>query len=269
MNEYCHTGFSQVRVLYQQHKAETDSALVRSMEAKDASGMQGEPLPYSLYADWSVTCMIFCCFFLIFYAIRNGKKYLYQHFKGFFKQKDRASLFDDDSGYNFRYALALSASCCVLYGLFLYGYFTETAPSLLHVMPHILLLGIYIASVLLLVCIKWGAYLFVNWVFFEKEQNARWITSYFDLLGGCGLMLFPVSLLAVYFGLSAGFSCGIVLFILICGKILLFYKCIRNFFSRFHGILHLILYFCALEIGPLLFLWKGLAYINNLLILNF
>lgn len=52
-------------------------------------------------------------------------------------------------------------------------------------------------------------------------------------------------------------------------KILLFYKCIRNFFNHFHGILHLILYFCTLEIIPLLFLWKGLIYINNIFILKF
>ncbi len=47
------------------------------------------------------------------------------------------------------------------------------------------------------------------------------------------------------------------------------YKCIRNFFPHIHGSFHLILYFCALEIVPDLFLWKGIGFINNVLILKF
>ena len=269
MNRYCHTGFSQIRKLYEQHRADVDCALVRSMEIQDTSGMQGEPLPYSLQSDWLITCVILFCFFLICYALRNGRKYLYQHFKDFFKQKERASLFDDAAGSNFRYTLALSCTCCILCGLFIYDYFAYFRPELIHTVPRPFLLGIYVASVLLMVCVKWLVYLFVNWVFFEKEQNTRWITSYFDLLGGCGLVLFPVSLLTVYFDLPSGTFLPIVLFLLVCSKILLFYKCIRNFFNRFYGSLHLILYFCALEIAPLLFLWKGLVYVNNLLILKF
>ncbi|MCF2576759.1 DUF4271 domain-containing protein, partial [Phocaeicola barnesiae] len=43
----------------------------------------------------------------------------------------------------------------------------------------------------------------------------------------------------------------------------------RNFFPHIHGSFHLILYFCALEIVPDLFLWKGIGFINNVLILKF
>ena len=269
MNGYCHTGFTQIKILYEQHREEMDSTLVRSMEAINASGMQGEPLPYSLRADWPVTCMMLLCFFLTVYAIRNGRKYLYQHARDFFKQKDRAGLFDDFSSSDSRYALALSGVCCISYGLFIYDYFTGTQTELLYTVPHLSLLGIYLGCVILLVCMKWLSYRFVNWIFFEKERNARWITSYFDLTGGCGLALFPVSLVMIYFDLPVRISLHAVLFLLVCSKILLFYKSIRNFFNHFHGTLHLILYFCALEIAPLLFLWKGLGYINNLLILNF
>ncbi|MBP3663762.1 MAG: DUF4271 domain-containing protein, partial [Tyzzerella sp.] len=48
----------------------------------------------------------------------------------------------------------------------------------------------------------------------------------------------------------------------------LFWKCFCNFFEKFYGALHLILYFCALEIMPDLILWKGIEMMNNNLILN-
>ena len=267
--EVCHIGFSQLHELYEQHVEETDSALVRSMEVREASGMAGEPLPYLMRADWPVSCVTLCCFFLIIYAVRNGRKYLYQHFKDFFRQKDRAGLFDDSSNSDFRYTLALSCVFTVSAGIFIFDYFTETNPRLLHTLPHTWLLGIYLGSMFALVSIKWISYRFINWIFFEREQNKRWITAYFDLLGGCGLILYSAALLAVYLDLNAYISYTIVLSIAACSKILLFYKSFRNFFKHFHGILHLILYFCALEIAPLLFLWKGLGYVNDLLILNF
>ena len=61
----------------------------------------------------------------------------------------------------------------------------------------------------------------------------------------------------------------VILLVVLFTKILLFYKCIRNFFSYLHGFLHLILYFCTLEIIPDLLLWKGIEYVNKVLILNF
>lgn len=93
--------------------------------------------------------------------------------------------------------------------------------------------------------------------------------AFFDILVGAGFLLFPLVLLAVYFDLNANTAKILIFIILGFTKIMLFYKCIRNFFNHFHGILHLILYFCTLEIIPLLFLWKGLIYINNILILKF
>ena len=60
-----------------------------------------------------------------------------------------------------------------------------------------------------------------------------------------------------------------MLFILVFAKILLYYKGFRNFFSQSYGFLHLILYFCALEMVPLSLLVKGILYINQIVILNF
>lgn len=269
MNKVCHIGFSQIQELYEQHVKEIDNALLHSKEMRCTTGMPGEPLPYQLRTDLPITCVVFLCFFLIIYALKNGKKYLHQHLKTFFRQKERAGLFDETSNFDLRYTLSLGGISCISASLFVYDFFSKTNNFLFQVVPHSIILLVYIACMLLTVSGKACLYQLVNWVFFDKEKNKTWISAYFDFLCGAAFILFPLTLLIVYFNLDFNFSKTFVLIVVICFKILLFYKCIRNFFNHFHGILHLILYFCTLEIIPLLFLWKGLIYINNILILNF
>lgn len=104
--------------------------------------------------------------------------------------------------------------------------------------------------------------------FFDKERNNYWIQTYFDLVSGISFLLFPVMLLIIYFNLGIQTSKVLIVFLLLFAKILLFYKSIRNFFKHVYGFLHFILYFCALEIIPLILFWKGITYINNILVLK-
>lgn len=116
---------------------------------------------------------------------------------------------------------------------------------------------------------KWGSYNFVNWVFFEKEQSKAWIQTYFDLLSAQCFLLLPIILFIIYFRPDVIISNILIAFTLISAKILLFYRGFRNFFNQSYGFLHFILYFCALEMVPLLLLAKGILYMNQIVILNF
>lgn len=269
MNEVSHIGFSQIQELYEQHVKEIDDVLLRSKEMRCTTGMPGEPLPYQLRTDLPITCVVFLCFFLTIYGLKNSKKYLHQHLKSFFLHKERAGLFDDTYSFDIRHTLTLGSISCISAGLFIYGFFAKTEPLLFQTFSHTVILVICLFSILLLLAGKVLLYQFVNWIFFDKDKNKTWLIAYFDLLSGVSLVLFPLLLLVIYFNLDFNFSKICILFVVICFEILLFYKCIRNFFSHFHGVLHLILYFCTLEIIPLLFFWKGLEYVNNILILNF
>lgn len=73
MNKFCHTGFSQIQELYNQHVEQIDSALQHCKETPCTSGMAGEPIPYQLRNDFAVTGIVFLCFFLAVYALKNGK----------------------------------------------------------------------------------------------------------------------------------------------------------------------------------------------------
>ena len=102
--------------------------------------------------------------------------------------------------------------------------------------------------------------------YYNKTRNIIWLESYFNVVIGAGFLLFPIVLLIVYFDLSPQIAPYFIGFVIIIAKILLFYKCFSNFFNKFHGAFHLILYFCALEILPDFVLWKGIILANNILL---
>ena len=231
--------------------------------------MNGEPIPYMLRADWFITCIVLLCFFLGTFVLKDGKKYLLFRIKKLFQGGRKNNHTTIVANAYFHHSIVLNCITYILGGLCLYDYFADHSSYLFTHIPHGLLLTIYIFTVVLFILLKYALYSFINWIFFEKEQNKAWIETYFDVIILGGLLLFPVVLLIIYFDLNFATTKVFILFILIFTKILLFYKCIRNFFKQIHGILHLILYFCALELAPSFLLWEGINYTNLFLFLNF
>ena len=268
MEETDHIGFAELVRLQKEAETCLQQALTAQKETT-AEGMEGRPLPYRMSADWSITCVIGISFILLAYALRNGKKYIFQRMQYLFVHRERASLFDVLSGSDRRYTVALICITCILAGLCLFDHFVENTSLSMQQIPHALLLSIYSCTILIFALLKGGVYRFVNWVFFKKEQQNNWLQTYFDLWSGLCIVLFPIILLTVYLDLPSGQIENLCIGIWCFTKLLLFYKCVRNFFSHFHGILHLILYFCALEIIPAFLLWVGIGEINSLLILKF
>ncbi len=234
-----------------------------------SQGMSGIPLPYELRSDWMVTALLFLCFIFVSYVLAHGKGHLLHRFKNFTSNKERASLFDEATGSDTRYTAVLIVQTCLLSAFCMYDYFSEHDVQLFARIPHYLLLGIYTTFTFSYFVIKRLMYGFINWIFFDKKRNDLWIEAYFNVLIGAGFLLFPLVLLIIYFNLSSQIALYFIGFLLIFSKILLFYKCVNNFFHKIYGAFHLILYFCTLEVIPLLMLWKGVSIVNNIILLKF
>ena len=232
------------------------------------SGMKGEPMPYLLRSDWFITGILFLCIIVISYIASQGKKHLQQQLKSIFTTRERSNLFDDATGSDIRYTFALIINACIMLGICTYHYVINSTPQLLASESSSSLLGFFIFLSILYMIIKWSIYKSINWIFFEKARNLSWMVSYFNVIVWLGLILLPVILLTVYFDLTASNSFLFMALAIISAKILLFWKCFNNFFGKIHGILHLIMYFCTLEILPDLILWKGILISCNKLILN-
>lgn len=232
------------------------------------SGMKGEPMPYLLRSDWMITGILFLCIIVISYITSKGKKHLQQQLKSIFSTRERPSLFDDATGSDIRYTFALIFNACIMLGICGYHYIVHSTPQLLDMGNHFILLVLFILLSMFYMLFKWGVYNTINWIFFEKSRNLSWMLSYFNVVVWLGLILLPIVLLTVYFDLTTQNSFLFMGLAIFSAKILLFWKCFNNFFGKIHGLFHLILYFCTLEILPDLVFWKGILISCNKLIFN-
>lgn len=231
-------------------------------------GMPGIPVPYLLRTDGVITIILFLCLVLVTYIFSAGRKHLLGQFRVFASSRERTNLFDDVAVSDARYHLMLVFHTCVQIGVCLYGYFTISSSVVPSSVSHLFWLLLFIGVAVVYMIAKWVEYSLINWVFFSKAKNRIWLESYFNVMSWLGILLLPVVLLIVYFDLSPQKALYLILFVLFFAKMLLFYKCFSNFFGKFHGAIHLILYFCALEILPDLLMWKGIVIASNNLILN-
>ena len=230
--------------------------------------MSGEPLPYLPRNDWMVTAVLFGCIVLVSYVLGKERRYLSLQLKGFFNFRERASLFDDATTSDIHYTILLLFHSCLMYAFCIYHYFSIESPLLFDNYPHIALLGLFVIVNVVLLVVKGGLYEWVNWVFFTKSRCNDWLSAYLNVNAWTGLLLLPAVLLLVYFGKGSGITPFLALSVLVLSKILLFYRGFCNFFPNFYGSLHLILYFCTLEILPDLLVWRGILLINDYFILK-
>lgn len=234
-----------------------------------AEGMGGIPQPYRLRDEGLVTGVLFLCFILTSYVLAHGKNHLEQRLKRFFSSRRRGVFSGDPMASSGHYTLILLAQTCVLVGLCMFNYLANCDPALFGLVPHGRLLVTYVGYTLCFLLAKWVTYGVVNWIFFNNANNVAWMESYADVVTCAGLGLFPIVLLIVYFDLPPEWTSYALFTLVIIAKMLLLYKCFSNFFNNIHGLFHLILYFCALEILPDLVWWKGILTMNDSLILNY
>ena len=230
-------------------------------------GMTAVSRPYLLRDDVWITAILLCCFLVVMSIFSVSKKYLRQYFQDFFfNHTEKDSLFSLENGREMRQAMFLYLQTGLLASLFFFNYTQTTQDLFMSRWSSHALLGAYILTNWIYIGVKQSAYIFVNWIFFDKGKRDRWIKAYSFLLSLEGILLFPLALTMVFFNLSIH-DTAICLFILVgLIKVLLFYKTFNIFFSKIYGFLHLIVYFCALEILPLFGLLHALTYINDILL---
>jgi hypothetical protein len=105
-------------------------------------------------------------------------------------------------------------------------------------------------------------------VFFSKRKILQFHGSLLLITSLEGVALFPLVLLLAYFQFSLQNAIYYTATIVIFAKILTFYKSYTIFFNEKSGFLQNILYFCALEMIPLISLWSGLLVITENLKIN-
>lgn len=227
-------------------------------------GVQEAPLPYRLRTDDGITAIVLVLFMLMLVIFSKSKKALLKQAKELFNPpREYHNLFNDEPD-NQQHSIGVLV-CLALLTLSLQLFSLNGQESYLittPVVPYLtLLLNVLIVTVYYL--FKKLSYHFVNWIFFDKTKNKKWQETYSFTYATEGLLLFPLVLLTIYFDLNTLHAWLYIGFVVFLTRIILLYETYIIFFPKIHGILHLIVYFCALEITPLLMLCRVLAFINN------
>jgi len=101
---------------------------------------------------------------------------------------------------------------------------------------------------------------FVNWIFFRDEKIFTWKRAYTFLYAMEAMLFLVIGLAVAFLPVSLDEVMLMTSVPVVFVKILQLFKTYQIFFPKMYGSLHLIVYFCTLELMPLLVLQQVLAY---------
>lgn len=232
-------------------------------------GIAGDPVPYTLRSDNSITLLLLVCFVVSGFSFAKHRHFFARQAKRFFRKPRPEDSEEAFTSGEVSFQLFLVGQAGLLLSLFQFFYTQQTIGDTFILPSQLLLIAIFFVMWAGYFAVRALLYTIVNSVFFGIGKNKEWLRSLLFVTSLEGVALFPVVLVQVYFGLSleSVYICAIS--ILILSKILVFYKCFSIFFRHRGGFLQIILYFCALEIEPLAALWGALILVGNYLKINF
>ena len=229
-------------------------------------GIIGEPYPYLLQNDGWVVALLVYCFLSTGFVLAWEKAQIFYSIRKLFFKNELEYLFPKQSIVDFYCRFLLILQTCVLIAILVWAYQVNVLEfdSIPTHAP--LWLGLYCVVAILFCVVKWCLYKFINWIFYDKKRSKVWIENYFFIFAIFGMILLPVTLCVIYCNLPFQLCKIIPLFLLFLALLILIYKGFCIFFSHLHGVFYLFLYFCTLEIIPLLVAWKGIEMVNGIFI---
>ena len=246
-----------------------DSLLHPEVEIKQM-GFSGIPRSYQLWRDDWVTLFVLICFLLLVVVLKKTRFNITAQTKDFFFPSKNAQKEEKAENNNsLQTSLFMMFILSIMGGLGMFVFTQNHLDLFLGQISPYMLIALYIGIWVIYFLTKVILSSFVNWIFFDKTKRKLWQKAVFYLTTAESLLFIPVIIVTVYFNLPANISLWIIVAIGLLIKILLLYKTFLIFFSKFYGTLHLIVYFCTLEIMPLLVVFKILIRVTDELIVKF
>ena len=244
----------------------TDTPIVKGMVPM---GESGDPLPYSVGSDSLVVSLFLVGLLLMMIGCSYSGKFIQRHMKGFFHYEKARTTTVPDTSSEIRGLCLLVFNTALVMGVGSYLFAHQQGyEGFLFLSPQVHLL-FFVGWVMVYFLLKILAYLFIDWVFFDKKKNLQWHKSLLLLTAMEGVLLYPLVLMLPYVSIPAVAVLAYAALIVILAKFLSFYKAFIIFFRRTGSLLQIFLYFCALEIMPLVVIYGVMAYFYDYLKINF
>lgn len=206
--------------------------------------------PHLFSADDWIVAFLLVGFIIISVIVHNNRRHLADNMSHFFQNKRHFSMKALPLKTDVFYSLLAVCVSCGSLALMTYSFIPRAAyPH--HFTTYQVLLTVAL-SLLVWVYVKAAIYRFVNWVFFPDEEDNHWLSSYFLINSSFVFVTFPLAAVTVFTQTGEMSVCIIMLSLLFLYKILVGYKLFRNFPVKNNGVFLIILYFCSVEILPIL-----------------
>ena len=232
-------------------------------------GVAGDPVPYNIHNDSIITSILLGFFILMVIAYANTHEFVTRQLKKFFYVPSEGTMEITETGTELRIQLFMVLLSSVLLSLLYYFYVIHFVGDTFILNSQYLLIAIYLVMMVSYFMAKWWLYTLVNVVFFGSKKNRHWLKTKLFISSMEGVVFLPAVLLQAYFDVTEKNVVIYFIIVLIFVKILTFFKCYVAFFRRNVVKLQIILYFCALEMVPLLAFWGALDYVTDSLKINF
>ena len=241
-----------------------DSLLCASQAHSNSFGMPGHPIPIQLGNDDLTTITLLLCIVFIICAIAFSREFISRQFSNLFYDI-RSEELNNVTSNELHIELAFVAINCLLLGISTFMVMADRIPGIFVIdneYLNILLLSALFSGYFIF---KWISHLIVDPVFFGGKKTIQFLKSHLFINACFTTLMLPTVMLQVFFDLSTGKFIFYFCFVLFLCKIVTFYKCWVIFFRQKGFFLQTFLYFCALEITPLLaFYGIWLMMVNNL-----
>ena len=225
-------------------------------------GVAGDPVPETLSNDSLISGLLILCFLLMTLAFSRISGFIGRQIKDFFYvQKGEHSV--EETGDEIKFQIIFSVITCFICSLLYYLYVLTLVDNTFIFSTEHLLLGVIFLVMAAYFLLKFLLYAIVNNIMFDGSRNKKFLTSLIFLISMEGVLLFPVLLLCAYFQFPIKNAAIYTSLVVFSFKILIIYKTYIIFFAQKAFYVQIFLYFCALEMVPLLSLWGGLAVIVN------
>jgi len=233
----------------------------------DPGFVEGIPVPYNVAGDNFITSLLIISFFAAATAFIRSSSSLLRQAKAFFVIKRGLTTEESETPSEFRFQIGLVAETCLLFGLVFFYYLRTFMTNVFSIKQYQMILLFAMMFVIYFI-VRTLLYKYVNWVFFEKKNNETWMRANMFVYGIEGLLLLPLVLLMAYFNLSPRLAFTYAVLVLVLIKLSTFYKSYIVFFNKKQLLIQNVLYFCTLELTPMIAMWEILLLISDKLIIN-
>lgn len=225
-------------------------------------GVAGDPIPYSFAADdLIISVLLGCCIFSAIAIFKSGN-FIARQLRNFFRPIREGTTEIHETGEELHFQLLMVLQTALMAAMVAYISIQLFSSARIAEADYALI-GIFTAVMVGYFLLKAFLYRLVGWVFFDRKRNEQWIKSALFLISSEGIALLLAVVLLIFFDLSPKIAIIYTAAIIAIVKILSFYKSHIIFFKKDKAYLQSFLYFCALELMPLVSLWGLLAQKDN------